>query len=283
MSKNISTNLKSHIAQEVTTLATCWKITRKDGVTFGFTEHSDNILFEGVTYTPQSGFTPSSTVNDAGLKVDNLEVVGVFNLGDITRGDLEEGLYDSARCEIFLVNYEDLTMGSIILKKGLIGNVKSKDNDYIAEIRGLTEEYKNIITSDYSPLCRVELGTTPCGIDIAALTVNGTVLSIVDNYEFTSDVSNVNDYFVGGVITWLTGLNAGKKMEVKKYLNVSGTIGMFLKMPNQVSIGDTFNITPGCDKSLGTCIGKFNNAVNFRGEPHVPGSDIMVRKGRTVF
>ncbi len=37
--------------------------------------------------------------------------------------------------------------------------------------------------------------------------------------------------------------------------------------------GDAFTIRPGCDKSFATCRAKFDNAVNFRGFPHVPGTD----------
>jgi len=33
------------------------------------------------------------------------------------------------------------------------------------------------------------------------------------------------------------------------------------------------HVHPGCDKRLTTCINKFNNINNFRGEPYVPGQD----------
>ena len=39
-------------------------------------------------------------------------------------------------------------------------------------------------------------------------------------------------------------------------------------------IGDKLRLFPGCDKTNVTCIAKFNNGINFVGEPYVPGEDI---------
>ena len=40
--------------------------------------------------------------------------------------------------------------------------------------------------------------------------------------------------------------------------------------------GDTFVVTAGCDKRFDTCRDRFDNAVNFRGFPHIPGNDFVV-------
>jgi len=44
-----------------------------------------------------------------------------------------------------------------------------------------------------------------------------------------------------------------------------------------IAAGDTFTVTAGCDKRFATCNGRFNNAVNFRGFPHIPGNDFVIR------
>jgi len=44
----------------------------------------------------------------------------------------------------------------------------------------------------------------------------------------------------------------------------------------KLSEGDKYRAVIGCDKRFETCIKKFNNAVNFRGEPHVPGYDELL-------
>ena len=49
------------------------------------------------------------------------------------------------------------------------------------------------------------------------------------------------------------------------------------ELPYKIEVGDNFNITAGCDKQFSTCCNKFNNAINFRGEPHLPGTDILLK------
>jgi uncharacterized phage protein (TIGR02218 family) len=46
-------------------------------------------------------------------------------------------------------------------------------------------------------------------------------------------------------------------------------------------VGNSFSLVAGCDKSFTTCAEKFNNAINFRGEPHVPGIDKMLETAGT--
>jgi uncharacterized phage protein (TIGR02218 family) len=44
-----------------------------------------------------------------------------------------------------------------------------------------------------------------------------------------------------------------------------------------VATNDTFDIVAGCDKRFETCQAKFANPVNFRGFPHIPGQDTIIR------
>ena len=41
--------------------------------------------------------------------------------------------------------------------------------------------------------------------------------------------------------------------------------------------GDLVELHEGCDKAFATCRARFANAVNFRGEPHLPGMDLLTR------
>jgi uncharacterized phage protein (TIGR02218 family) len=43
------------------------------------------------------------------------------------------------------------------------------------------------------------------------------------------------------------------------------------------AVGDMVEIAEGCDRSLATCVARFGNAANFRGEPHLPGNDLLTR------
>lgn len=82
-------------------------------------------------------------------------------------------------------------------------------------------------------------------------------------------------YFAYGKVKWLTGNNAGFFAEVKAFSPGVVTLAMQNSQPMQV--GDTYQITAGCDKQPGTCgTGRFNNLIHFRGEPFIPGQDTML-------
>lgn len=87
-------------------------------------------------------------------------------------------------------------------------------------------------------------------------------------------------YFDFGTIEFLTGLNAGLgKFEVKSY--VPGQITLYLPLPYQAAIGDTYTIVAGCDKTLATCRDRFDNLPNMRAEPYIPGFDKMIQIARS--
>lgn len=87
-------------------------------------------------------------------------------------------------------------------------------------------------------------------------------------------------YFSGGEVQWLTGANAGRRIEIKEFANKQFVL--VLPMPNAVAVGDTFKAIAGCDKIINTCAGKFANAANFRGEPYVPGMDKVLATAATA-
>jgi uncharacterized phage protein (TIGR02218 family) len=53
-------------------------------------------------------------------------------------------------------------------------------------------------------------------------------------------------------------------------------------MPYAIQVGNSFQIVAGCDKTHQTCISKFNNIINFRGEPFVPGTDAISKTAGTM-
>ena len=75
---------------------------------------------------------------------------------------------------------------------------------------------------------------------------------------------------------WLSGANAGEKAAVKgDGPGESGLRALTLwQAPGRrVAAGDRFRVTAGCDKRAETCAAKFDNLINFRGFPHIPGDD----------
>lgn len=282
--KTISIELKNHLAGEVTTLATCWKLTRRDDTVYGFTSHDKDIVFDSVTYAASTGFTPSAIDNNAALSVDNLDVEGMLSDGSITEADIMAGKYDFAEIEIFQVNYSDLAQGALKLRRGWLGEVSFHRNSFIAEVRGLTQLLSQRIGELYSPSCRAALGDTRCKVNMSTHTVAGSVTIAASSQEFIdSGRSETTGLFNFGTITFTSGDNEGLSVEVKEYFlqGGDGKIILALPMPYSISIGDNYSMTKGCDKTVSTCHSRFNNVLNFRGEPSVPGLDRMLETAGT--
>lgn len=184
--RKLSKPLKQHLNQETTTLAYCWRLQRKDGVVLGYTDCDVVLTIDGVEYVPHS------TIDDA--------VETVLEDARITAEDIEAGLYDGAKVEVFLVNFMDVSQSKLSLQTGWIGHITYEGDRFEAVVHGLDKALEREIGELYSPRCRARLGDSRCGVDVSS-------------YE-----------------------------------------------------GDI-----ACDKRFSTCVERFNNAVNFRGEPHLPG------------
>ncbi len=274
MSRNISSDLKAHFEGGNLTLATCWKITRTDNTVMGFTDHDGDLLYESVNYKAATGFEPTDVQQRDDMSVDNMDVTGILNDSAITEADIQAGLYDYSEIEIFMINYRDLTQGRMVLKRGWIGEVNVKRGQFVAEIRGLAQKLSQNIGRIYSPSCDAVLGDEKCGVDVSGFTSSVvTVTNVTSNQLFaTNGGVTLSTYFKGGEVTWISGGNSGAKMEVKEF-STDAIMELVLPMSRNVSVGDTFTVIAGCDKSGTTCQSKFNNYLNFRGFPDLPGQD----------
>ena len=283
--KDISVSLAAHLAQEVTTLASCWKLTRRDGVVLGFCDHDKDIVVDGVTYQAQTGFTPSAVQNSGDLRVDNMDMEGMLAAGSLLEADIRAGLYDFAAIDVFMVNYMDVNQGTLRLRRGWLGEVAFGQHAFVAEVRGLTQRLSQSVGELYSASCRATLGDGRCKVDLAAHTVTGTVSAAGSLLGFVdSGQGEASGLFSFGKITFSSGANAGLSMEVKEYVFQTGIGGEFtlvLPLPYALQVGDGYQVTKGCDKTLGICSGRFDNVANFRGEPLVPGLDRMLETAGT--
>jgi len=279
--RSASSQLTAHLADPVTALAICWQLTLVGGTVMGFTDHIDDLVISGVTYKAATGISPSAIETKDRFSVDNLDVAGILDSTAITEADIMAGKYDFAEILIFMVNVTDLSQGMIIHRRGWLGEVSLKNGQFIAEVRGLAQKLSQNIGELYSPTCRAVFGDTRCKVNLASFTFGGTVNTVTSRQVFISNaMTQAAGYFSSGEIQWLTGANAGRRMEIKEFSNKQFTLA--LPMPNTIAVSDTFNAIAGCDKTFANCVAKFNNAVNFRGEPHVPGMDKMLATAATA-
>jgi len=276
--KTLSPALRAHLLGPVTTLAWCWTVTRTDGVVLGFTDHDRPISFGGVTCEAASGFAATQIASSLGLSVDNLDVEGALSSGAITEEDIAAGRYDGARIEVWRVNWTDPDQ-RVLMRAGAIGEITRGELAFTAELRGLAHTLDQVSGRTYQRTCDALVGDTRCTVDLdqAAYRGAGTVASVADDrLVTTNDLSAFEEgWFTHGRLAWTSGANAGTAMEVRGH-TVSGssaTLALWQRAPLAIVAGDGFTVTAGCDKTLPTCKAKFDNVANFRGFPHMPGTD----------
>lgn len=276
--KTISSGLDAEFAKDATTLATLWKITRRDGEVFTFTDHDRDIVYDGLTYSASTGYTASEVITSGKLNVDNLEIESFFDAESILEVDVAAGKWDRARVDMLVIDYEDTASGVLKQRRGETGVFSLKGTRFTAELRGMMQYLQNNVGRIYTAPCDATLGDARCGVDLdasPALRITGTVTAVASRQEFTdSGLIEADEWYQFGLVEWLTGANAGYLMEVRSF--GSGVVELQLPMVNEIQVGDTFRISPGCDKRGSTCETKFSNKINFRGFENIPGVDRMI-------
>ncbi len=282
MAKQFPQSLQTHLDSGTTTLAWCWRLTRNDGAVFGFTDHDRPLTFDGTTFEPESGFTASEIRSGSDLSVDAQEAEGVLTSATITKTDILDGRWDNATVEIWRVNWAD-TASRALLRRGGIGQVRRGRLHFVAEMRSLAHVLGQTLGRTFQASCDAAVGDTRCGVDLnaAAFKASGTVVTLSGDrgFAFSGLSGFAEGWFALGTLHWLTGANTGRKAEVLSHALTGADILLtLLEAPvRPAEIGNTFNIFVGCDKRFETCQAKFANAVNFRGFPHIPGQDTIIR------
>lgn len=273
--KSVSAEMQAHLQQEVTTLCSCWRIERQDGVILGFTDHDRSFTYKSLYYEAQEGFTRSAFASDGSYSVDNLEVAGFLNSDFLDEQEMRNGLYNHAKVFVFLVNWKDLSMGEIAMRRGWFGEITTTSNgEFTVELRGMTQALAHQTTENFSPECRADFCDQRCGLSLVEYQQITTVATkSSDPAVFTIPaITAPTQGYAGGTVEWTAGQNTGRVMEISAYDATSRTITLFEQMAYPIAIGDTLKIAPGCDKTRDSCK-VYKNILNFRGEPDVPGQD----------
>jgi uncharacterized phage protein (TIGR02218 family) len=272
--KNLSTAMLAWYASGAVTAATCWKATLKNGTVVAATSCDRDLPIDGVTYLSTAGYISSNVESSSELNPDNLQIDGFLASPAITDADIHSGLWDGAAIEYFEVNYLDLTMGKNILSSGTLGEVTGGRIKFTAELRGLMQAWTKTIVRLTTQNCIDDLGGPHCKIDLALFTIPGAVTSVTSNRIISdSGRTEPDDWFTGGKLTFTSGANSGRSMEVKRYS--VGVIELHEAFYDAIAAGDTYTMYAGCMKRRDEdCKAKFNNVINFYGFPDVPGARI---------
>lgn len=275
----------AHIAQGETTLCHCWKLARQDAVVLGFTDHDRTLRFDGTDFVPAHGLDGGEVASKLGAQVSTSEVLGVLHADALAEDDILLGRYDGAAVETWRVNWGDVSQ-RLLLRSDTIGEIVREDGVFRAELRSAQQGLNATHGRIYQGLCDAALGDARCGVavDDAAFTGFATVTAIDDPYRLA--VSGLEGFaegwFAFGSASWSDGRRDGLRDGVMTHGRIGGVdmLGFAVKVGDWVAVGDSLAVTAGCDRRFATCKAKFANAVNFRGFPHIPGSDYVLRHPR---
>lgn len=275
MSKVIDAGLLATYQSDTQTIAVCVKITRSDAEVFRWVSHDVDIEVDGETYEAQPGIELSSLVSTDGFAVDNAEIK-VLEDADITRADILAGIWNGALMEISEVDWSAATPVKNVLKKGKLGNFRAQNGFSTVEFRDLRQAIQSEHQTVLQPTCRYKLGDAKCTKDIsgAPFTVTGTVDSSASQYSITDAArSEAADYFAEGYFTFTSGPNSGMTQKIKSF-----SAGVFVFWNQFIfPIGtDTYSAVAGCRlRFQEDCITKFDNGINFGGEPNKLNPDTL--------
>ncbi|WP_444452285.1 DUF2163 domain-containing protein [Rhodobacter capsulatus] len=280
--KSLPPDLQSHLDEGTTTLAWCWRITRADGVSFGFTDHDRSLWFDGTAFEPESGLSASEVRSGSDLSVDAQDAQGVLTSDRITETDILDGRWDNATVEVWRVNWSAPAQ-RVLLRRGAIGQIRRGRLAFVAEVRSLAHVLGQTVGRTFQANCDAALGDTRCGINAETPIYTGTGTVVARQRDRAFATEGLQAYAAGwfsyGRIQWTSGANAGRQVEVLSHVIVDGVVILtLLEAPvRPITETDAFTVRAGCDKSLATCRTKFANVANFRGFPHIPGQDAVLR------
>lgn len=264
----------SFLDEPLATIALCWRIERRDGIAVGLTAHDRALTIDGLVHRAAPGMTPSAIKRSDGLDPDTMDVSGALTSNAISARDLAGGRWDGARVRLFAVDWTGAA-GRIDLGEGTIGAVETKNGAFTAELRGASAALDRPVAEETSAECRAELGDKRCRVAMAGRQRFASVVSVSGRVVTVEAAEPVANAYGGGLVRWFGGVNSGLEGAIA---SSDGTVVTLRTEPAFAALpGDLVALIEGCDKSLATCAARFGNARNFRGEPYLPGVDLLTR------
>ena len=259
-------------------IALCWRVERRDGVAIGLTTHDRDVTVDGLIHRAAPGMVPSAIERSDGLEADTMDIGGALTSAAIGEADLLAGRWDGARVRVFAADWET---GAVIaeLGEGRIGAVELTERGFTAELAGGSAALARAVVEETSAECRAELGDRRCRVAMGGRRRFARVIAVDEGVVTVDMPEPVAGGYAGGLLRWFGGGNAGmaQAIDASEAVGAGTRVTLRAAPAFAVAAGTLVEVIEGCDKSFATCAGRFGNAANFRGEPHLPGIDLLTR------
>jgi uncharacterized phage protein (TIGR02218 family) len=279
-------------ANNVTARADLWTITLVDGTTvYRWTSYDADLTVGGNTYLSAGASAPlvrrGPYRQSIGLEIDTLDLTingQGFTIGGKALGLLGiQGYFDGARVRLdhlIMPTPGDVSLGAISsFFAGRVAGVEPRGVDLLVRLKSELETL-NVMLPRFTiqPSCGNAVFDANCGLVRATWTDAAQVSASTTTTIATTSATPVahgSGWYDLGVVTFTSGLLAGRRFSVASSAVASSTLTLTLAMPltSLPTGGDTFTITTGCDRTRSTCVTKYSNLSRWRGYPHVPSPE----------
>ncbi len=284
--------LSEWLSLEVPTIAWCWRLSRRDGALLGLTTHDRDLIIDNLPYRAAPGMRPSAIESRDDLDNLSLDIEGAITSNAIRAVDIDAGRWDGAHLRLMLVDWSTPARQPLLLASGDLGEIERRGTVFVAELRGGLQALEKSVAPATSPSCRAMLGDRDCRVNLAAHSHRAKVLSLngreailaanpVSSLESRSLKAGSLAY---GSVLWLEGPWAGLSSAILSHTLSDRGGSMVLAIvppavvpPSVIKFPLRVELVEGCDGQLATCRDRFANAINFRGEAHLPGNDLLTR------
>ena len=207
------------------------------GMTLGILNAALNSLFDGATVTVYTVYMPLGNYGNVSYGVETKFFGTITKVNDISRSKVDFECADP----LYLLN---MKVPARLLQSN----------------------------------CPLGFCDSNCGLTAATYTQAFTAKAGSTQWLLTpvSAFSQASGYFTQGVVTCVTGNNAGLSQTVKSH-DGSGNLNLMNPWLLSVTAGDTFSVIAGCDKTLTSCKTRktaagasVDNSVHFEGMPFTP-------------
>lgn len=255
------------------TRAFIWRIERRDGVTLGFTSHDRNLSVDGLTLRAAPGIQPAALRLTTDVAGDDAQMEGALTHEAISAEDLAAGRFDGAAVTVGTIDWETGEAHRIFA--GTIGETETVADGFSAQLHSAKIALAFDPVPRTSPGCRARFCGPGCNLSPARFTHDGKVVELDAAANRVRFAETLAADFVFGELRWLDGAAVGLRQAI--IAEESGMLVLDGTIPTGVFVGTRVALREGCDKTIATCATRFGNSVNFRGEPFLPGNDLVAR------
>lgn len=278
--RDIDSITQARLDAEAATFCHCWKLVRRDGRALGFTDHDVDLVFDGLAYAAAAGLDATRVETELGLAPGAMEVSGALTAQTLTEEDLANGLYDGASVEIWLVDWR-APDHRVLIDAATLGQVRRGDEGFSVELRSLAHKLDEERGRRFQRGCAADLGGRDCGVDLTSsrYRASARIVGGEGGAWLVSSEGAADGWFTHGAARVVTGANAGARLAIRAHraLGAQTRLEFWTPPARPFAPGDELELTAGCDKSFAACGAKFSNSVNFRGFPHMPGDEALMR------